>query len=462
MRRAGGRTVPMIGGRGRGEPRVLAVVRHSSGPMGSPVVTFFRGIASLYFREVEVVGDVPSAGVTGRIFGANHFNGLVDPILVLTNAPCPIAPVAKATLWKVPVLASLLKAVGAVPVARRKDDPDKPAEANEAVFARVAAHLGGGGNILIFPEGVSHDEPSLVRLRSGAGRMLARARADGARGLTYQAVGLEFDARDVFRSRALVVYGPVRSVDDHATAGEELARAITDRLAEDLSELVVEGATWDERLLVARVAELYANSAGERSMAGLNEIGRHVEAARKALGDGQATYREIAEAVGGYYAALDAAGLADHDVEAAGAPPRSRRRTRATMALLLPLALPGALLWWLPYQVPRLVAARLARGERDVVSTYKLAVGLVAFPLWAAGLVAGSFVWLPWPVALAAAAIGVVSPFAALAWLDYVDKPRARRPGAVDAASRASLQARRAEVMALLDRVRAGLAQPAP
>src|SRR5579859_3732542 len=168
--------------------------------MASSLLGVFRWVVSLYFREVEVVGDVPSATTGGRIFGANHFNGLVDPILVLTNAPCPIAPVAKSTLWKVPVLRTLLDAVGAVPVARRKDDPNKPAEANEEVFARVASHLGGGGNVLIFPEGVSHEEPHLVRLRSGAGRMLARAHDEGARGLTYQAVGLEFDARDVFRS----------------------------------------------------------------------------------------------------------------------------------------------------------------------------------------------------------------------------------------------------------------------
>src|SRR5579859_2651078 len=113
--------------------------------MASSLLGVFRWVVSLYFREVEVVGDVPSATTGGRIFGANHFNGLVDPILVLTNAPCPIAPVAKSTLWKVPVLRALLDAVGAVPVARRKDDPNKPAEANEEVFARVASHLGGGG-----------------------------------------------------------------------------------------------------------------------------------------------------------------------------------------------------------------------------------------------------------------------------------------------------------------------------
>ena len=126
------------------------------------------------------------------------------------------------------------------------------------------------------------------------------------------------------------------------------------------------------------------------------------------------------------------------------------------MALLLPLALPGAVLWWLPYQVPRLVAARLAHGDRDVVSTYKLAAGLVVFPLWAATLVSASFVWVPWPFSLGAAAVAVASPFAALAWLDYLDKPRARRRVA-DEASRDALRAQRTELMALLDRVRAGL-----
>jgi 1-acyl-sn-glycerol-3-phosphate acyltransferase len=418
------------------------------------LLSLFRRVVALYFRDVEVVGEVPSRSTRGRIFGANHFNGLIDPILVLTNAPCPIAPLAKATLWKIPVLASLLNAVGAVPVLRRKDDPDKAADANDAMFARVAGHLAGGGNVLIFPEGISHDQPSVVRLRSGAGRMLARAHGDGARGLTYQAVGLEFDARDVFRSRALVVYGPVRDVDAHSNAGDELALAVTHQLAEDLSELVVEGVSWDERLLFARVTELFTNRAGDRSMRATNEVGRQVEAARKALGSrGEATYRGIAREVGAYYRALDEAGLADHDVETAGAPPRTRKRTRAKLALALPLAIPGVLLWWLPYQAPRFVAARLAKGERDVVSTYKLATGLVAMPLWAAGLVAAAFLVWAWPWAIAAGVVAVTSPFAALVWLDWLERPRSKRGGSTREGV-TELRARRSSLMATLERVR--------
>ena len=421
------------------------------------LLSLFRRVVALYFRDIEVVGEIPPASTRGRIFGANHFNGLIDPILVLTNAPCPMAPLAKATLWKIPVLASLLNAVGAVPVHRRKDDPDKPADANDAMFARVAGHLAGGGNVLIFPEGISHAQPSVVRLRSGAGRMLARAYADGARGLTYQAVGLEFEARDVFRSRALVVYGPVRDVDAHVCEGDDLARAITGQLAEDLSELVVEGVSWDERLLFARVTELFTNRAGDRSMKATNEIGRQVEAARKALGPrGEAAYRGIAGEVGAYYRALEEAGLADHDVETAGAPPRTRKRTRLELALALPLAIPGVLLWWLPYQAPRFVAARLAKGERDVVSTYKLATGLVAMPLWAAGLVTTAFLAWPWPWAIAAAVVAVASPFAALTWLDWLERPRANRGASSEGVT--ELRARRSSLMATLEQAREALA----
>ena len=48
----------------------------------------------------------------------------------------------------------------------------------------------------------------------------------------------------------------------------------------------------------------------------------------------------------------------------------------------------------------------------------KLGAALVVYPLWAAGLVTMSFVFLPPPLSLGAAAIAIASPFAALRWLD--------------------------------------------
>jgi hypothetical protein len=86
------------------------------------------------------------------------------------------------------------------------------------------------------------------------------------------------------------------------------------------------------------------------------------------------------------------------------------------------------------------------------MSTYKLATGLVVFPLWAGALVGASFVLLPPPWSLVGAGLAVASPFAALAWLDELDRPRARRRRAnVDLMH---LRARRERVMRVLESAR--------
>lgn len=61
----------------------------------------FRRLVAIYFRDVEIAGDVPGPDTGGRIFAANHVNALVDPILVLTQAPCAISPVPLALIGMV-------------------------------------------------------------------------------------------------------------------------------------------------------------------------------------------------------------------------------------------------------------------------------------------------------------------------------------------------------------------------
>ena len=409
----------------------------------------FQRVLGIYFRQVELGGVVPRPDTGGRIFAANHVNALVDPILVLTQAPCPISPVAKSTLWKIPGLAWLLDAADAVPIVRKRDDPTKTAKDNDAVFARVASHLANHGNILIFPEGTSHNEPHLIALRTGAGRMLARARASGGEGLTFQAVALEFDEREVFRSRTLVLFGPVRAVDDVVTAKPDvdLAQAITDVIRDDLSELLVEGATWEERILVVRAAEMFANGdaslgSAVRSLALVNEIGRRIETARRVLQtSAPEAVAEIEARVAAYWSALEDAGASDALVarfarrsvtltagedgglELTIAP--ERVAWGALRVLTLPLALLGMVIYWLPYQLPRAVARRL-HGDPDVTSTYKLGVGLIVHPLWAATVITLAFVKLPIGLAVLATIATLAAPFAALPWIDRLDRLSAR------------------------------------
>ena len=376
----------------------------------------FRQIIRLYFRHIERVGEPPAADTRGRVFVSNHHNALIDPILVLTDTECEISPVAKSTLWDIPGLRWLLDRAGAVPIVRRKDSPDKDASATAATFAKIATHLAGGGNILIFPEGTSHSEPQLAPLRTGAARMLVAAEGRKGTPQTFQAVALEFDARDDFRSRCLVLWGPVRELSAVAGTGEDRVANITAQMDDDLRELLVEGATHDERRLIARIAEMLANDTGDASLAGWNTIGRQVEAAGKTLRGLTPDLVEIVAAkVNAYYAELAVYGLTDAQLATAGAAldkPTSRWVKRAMLA---PLAIPGFALYAIPYFIPRMIARRF---DPDAVSTIKLGTALLVYPLWMGGLVALSFTVLPPPWSFGAAAIAIASPFAALRWLD--------------------------------------------
>jgi glycerol-3-phosphate O-acyltransferase/dihydroxyacetone phosphate acyltransferase len=380
------------------------------------LVATFRSVIRLYFREIERIGTPPPADTKGRVFVSNHHNALIDPVLVLTDTECEISPIAKSTLWDVPGLRWLLDRAGAVPIVRKKDTPNKSAADNDATFDKIATHLADGGNILIFPEGTSHSEPQLAPLRTGAARMLVAA--EGRRGIaqTFQAVALEFDARDDFRSRCLVLWGPVRKLSEVTGTGEERVTAITTQMDNDLRELLVEGATHEERRTIARVAEMLANDAGDASLAGWNTLGRQVERAGKTLRSlGPDVVQHVQSKVDAYYTELARYGLGDAQLataRAAVSKPGSRWLKRAMLA---PLAVPGFALYAIPYFIPRMVARR---ADPDAVSTIKLGTALVVYPLWAAGLVTLSFVLVPPPLSFGAAAIAIASPFAALRWLD--------------------------------------------
>ena len=160
-------------------------IRRPGGLFRRGLIWTFRSIIGIYFRAIETAGNLPAASTGARLFVANHVNGLVDPILVLTAAPCPISPVAKSTLWKIPGLRWLLEAADAVPIVRRRDDPTKQSSGNDEVFDKIAAWLAGGQNILIFSEGTSHSNGCCGRgcgaRSTGSRRRVIRSRRSPAR-----------------------------------------------------------------------------------------------------------------------------------------------------------------------------------------------------------------------------------------------------------------------------------------
>src|SRR5687767_15673202 len=110
----------------------------------------------IYFRRVEIVGleNVPADKPV--IFVLNHPNALVDPCFLLCLAPRRVSFLAKAPLFRMPVLGSLVRALDSLPVYRSQDEGSDPGK-NRETFAMARELLVAGGTLAICPEGVSHD-----------------------------------------------------------------------------------------------------------------------------------------------------------------------------------------------------------------------------------------------------------------------------------------------------------------
>ncbi|MDX6574161.1 MAG: glycerol-3-phosphate O-acyltransferase / dihydroxyacetone phosphate acyltransferase, partial [Blastocatellia bacterium] len=153
----------------------------------------------VYYRRIEVAGleNVPRDSPV--IFVLNHPNALVDPAFLLCLAPRRVAFVAKAPLFGMPVIGYLVRALDSLPAYRRQDEGQDTSR-NIETFIAARELLARGITIGICPEGVSHDEPRLKPLKTGAARIaLAAASSGAALDLKIVPVGLYYTEKTTFR-----------------------------------------------------------------------------------------------------------------------------------------------------------------------------------------------------------------------------------------------------------------------
>lgn len=372
-----------------------------------------RRVLAIFFRQVEAVGvgRVPEDGPL--VVVANHVNGLIDPALLVGALPRMPRFLGKSTLWNIWPLRPFLHLAGAIPVYRRHDPGVDPSK-NVETFAMCWELLAQGGVLALFPEGISHSEPELQPLKTGAARIALEAeQRRGPLGVRIVPVGLVFDAKHKFRSRVLVQVGdpldPAPELERHRSAPEgdageetrrEAVRELTARIDEALAEVTLNYGSWEEARWIALAADLYQRRDLELpSLGDLDDtFGR-----RRAFAEGYRALAEshpqrtaaVAESVAQYEGLLRAFRLRDRQVAArypAGSVLRFLARTVFTLLVLLPLAMVGTALNYLPYRVLGWISGRY-RDLPDQQATFKVFPGLVLYPLtWLAeGAAAG---WL--------------------------------------------------------------------
>lgn len=369
-------------------------------------------LVRFFYREIAVSGELPAQGPV--ILVANHPNGLVDPAILRLAANRSVAFLAKSTLFANPVGHYVMTTFDAIPVYRAKEADTAQ---NDATFTRARAILAGGGWLALFPEGISHDVPSLQPLKTGAARI---ALSSGASGLRFVPAGILYEDKESFRSRVVVTFGA--PVDVALPAGEptqEEVRALTSTLADALGDLVLQADNqelWRGFLAVARWSsppdDLAAVEQRARSLAAAWRTWHARDPGRVAV---------LVERVQRYIRTLRALGVADP--LALDAPPPNLARAVLPLVALAPVALLGAAAGWLPYRLVRPVANHLARGHADLVGTLKSLLGACILTCtYVAQALTLAYVSPAW--GLLWLGLGPATGYAALWWGEQLDLRR--------------------------------------
>jgi 1-acyl-sn-glycerol-3-phosphate acyltransferase len=341
---------------------------------------FFRLITRVYFARLTVLHPErrPQKGQPILYLGL-HRNGAVDGFVYhrLLNAPTFLI----STQLTRSRFARLF--FQGIAVARGKDEGDR--QENEVALGRCVEHLRTGGSLFVFPEGTSSLGPRHLPFKSGAAWLILDYLETPGPPLQVIPVGIHYECPWAFRSKVEVVLG----------------KAISTELAPGGSRL-------------ARLKELKRRIEG-----GLEEVGINVESAERqdeiqrlayaaTLATPRSYFRSLKSLEGGVPKAIEEA---QTGLEAQGAGNRLLFHQGVPLVPMSPtwiysLALmacapivAAALLLNLPAFLAGWFAGRKFPDDRNVISLWRILVGIPVLVLWGAAvclglLLQGRLLWL--------------------------------------------------------------------
>ncbi|MGD2044701.1 MAG: 1-acyl-sn-glycerol-3-phosphate acyltransferase [Gemmatimonadota bacterium] len=394
------------------------------------IITKLVGWAVSVFYDLERTGPTLPDGPV--LVAANHPNSLMDPLVIFRTAGRATRPLAKAPLFEQALVGTVLRGLGGLPVYRRQDDPALM-HLNDRTFDAAIGALEAGGAVQIYPEGRSHSDPRLSPLRTGAARiaLMAEARSDWSLGVRIQPVGLTYTRKSVFRGRALAAFGAPIDVSDfreqHEADEREAARELTALIQAKLEELTLNFDRREDRELVDVAERLYTRAKKlarprerEPMAERLPRLHRFAEGVRWLRATDPDRAEALSAEVRRYMRLLTIFGAREGDVPARYRPGPVLLysvRQLLLLTLVLPVAVLGFALWFVPLRLSQTVVPRFS-PKLDQVATYKLATALVGFPVWLFLLVAGTWLGLGSRPALVVLFAVPLTGIATIAWRD--------------------------------------------
>jgi 1-acyl-sn-glycerol-3-phosphate acyltransferase len=394
------------------------------------IVAILRFSLRIYFKRIEVLGSEEVPRDRPVIFVLNHPNALVDPVFLLCLAPRRVSFLAKAPLFRMPVLGFLVKAMDSLPVYRHQDQGED-VKRNEETFVAARKLLAKGGTIGICPEGVSHDAPGLRPIKTGAARIsLAAVSSGDVSELYIVPAGLYYTSKTSFRSSALLYFGKhivVERVplDEDGSPPREAVRNLSARIQKALRTVVLDAEHEEALNTIARAERIFSATDNDDSLANELQLRQRFVRAYAELERLQPErLRRLEVRMSRFEEELKQVGLDADELS----PPASTlnvlgRIASRTLLFLITVgpAMLGTIIHYPAYRVGGYLARKLSREAEDVISTIKIMSAMLLFPLtWIATIVLAS-VWFGWVVAAVASIAAPVCGYIAVLFFEQLD-----------------------------------------
>ena len=196
-----------------------------------------RRVRAAQFRTREVTGRDTLPADRGNLCCAWHTNGLIDPLAIALNHNRFFVLGGRHDLVTRPLLSWWTRRMAVQPVVRKAEllrggcSEEEATQINGRSLLMLATGISEGFGCVLFPEGTSHSESSMLRFRTGPMRtVLAAGAIAKSRGNPLPAVipiGLHFRNRELFRTDEWVEYGaPLQLIDEDIP--DELVEAVKD------------------------------------------------------------------------------------------------------------------------------------------------------------------------------------------------------------------------------------------
>lgn len=375
------------------------------------IIGLLRFALRIFYRRIEVVGLDRVPDDRPVIFAVNHPNGLVDPLFVICFVPRAVSFLAKAPLFRYPLIGWFVRSLEAIPVYRKQDNTKGT---NAETFAKAREVLSRNGSIAIFPEGTTHSDPQLRELKTGAARIALGANVNN---LTIVPTGIYYKAKQIFRSDALVMFGEPFTFEDASEEDPVAVEALTDRIDRALDTVTLQADTNAALDLIARAEDIFTLDEDQPLADELEMRRRFIEGYHYLAAHDPARLDRLVSELIRFEAELERAKL-----DVAELRPRLDAKTIFRVVVLAPLALLGAIVNWPTYRLIGFLAKKFAKDASELVATMKFIGALTLYPLtW---LAIAFFVWRGLGIVPAVAALIAlpVLAFIALVVLEDVDR----------------------------------------